>query len=129
PDRGGFLLSFVNSSHEDAAQSGEWPPHASRRSLRKACSRGPLGGVRCAGVTPALDALGPVVVMQFGIFSVSDLTTDPTTGRTPSEAERISAVVTIARKAEEVGPDVFALGEHHNPPFFSSSPTTTLGYI
>jgi putative FMN-dependent luciferase-like monooxygenase len=67
--------------------------------------------------------------MQFGVFSVSDLTADPTTGRTPSEAERIKAVVTIAKKAEEVGLDVFALGEHHNPPFFSSSPTTTLGYI
>src|ERR671915_606078 len=67
--------------------------------------------------------------MQFGIFSVSDITTDPTTGRTPTEAERIKAVVTIAKKAEEVGLDVFALGEHHNPPFFSSSPTTTLAYI
>src|SRR3954468_21407166 len=67
--------------------------------------------------------------MQFGIFSVSDITPDPTTGRTPSEAERIKAVLTIAKKAEEVGLDVFALGEHHNPPFFSSSPTTTLAYI
>src|SRR3982751_3084372 len=67
--------------------------------------------------------------MQFGIFSVSDITTDPTTGRTPTESERIKAIVAIARKAEEVGLDVFALGEHHNPPFFSSSPTTTLGYI
>ena len=67
--------------------------------------------------------------MQFGIFSVSDITTDPTTGRTPTEAERIKAAVAIAKKAEEVGLDVFALGEHHNPPFFSSSPTTTLGYI
>ena len=67
--------------------------------------------------------------MQFGIFSVSDITTDPTTGVTPSEAERIQAVVAIAKKAEEVGLDVFALGEHHNPPFFSSSPTTTLAYI
>ncbi|MCW2693358.1 MAG: Luciferase-like, subgroup [Mycobacterium sp.] len=67
--------------------------------------------------------------MQFGIFSVSDVTTDPTTGRTPSEAERIKAIVTIAKKAEEVGLDVFALGEHHNPPFVSSSPTTTLAYI
>src|SRR3954462_922350 len=67
--------------------------------------------------------------MQFGIFSVSDITTDPTTGRTPTEAERITAAVTIAKKAEEVGLDVFALGEHHNPPFFSSSPTTTLGDI
>jgi putative FMN-dependent luciferase-like monooxygenase len=67
--------------------------------------------------------------MQFGIFSVSDVTTDPTTGHTPSEAERIKAIVTIAKKAEEVGLDVFALGEHHNPPFVSSSPTTTLAYI
>src|SRR5215203_5900173 len=67
--------------------------------------------------------------MQFGIFTVSDITLDPTTGRTPSEAERIKAVQTIALKAEEVGLDVFALGEHHNPPFFSSSPTTTLACI
>src|ERR671917_2983756 len=68
-------------------------------------------------------------VMQFGIFTVSDITQDPTTGRTPSETERIKAVQTIALKAEEVGLDVFALGEHHNPPFFSSSPTTTLAWI
>lgn len=67
--------------------------------------------------------------MQIGIFSVSDITTDPTTGITPSEHERIKAIVTIAKHAEEVGLDVFALGEHHNPPFFSSSPTTTLAYI
>lgn len=67
--------------------------------------------------------------MQFGIFSVSDVTTDPTTGKTPSEHERIKASVAIAKHAEEVGLDVYAIGEHHNPPFFSSSPTTTLGYI
>ena len=67
--------------------------------------------------------------MQFGIFSVSDITTDPTTGQTPTEGERIKNIVTIAKHAEEVGLDVFALGEHHNEPFFSSSPTTTLAYI
>ena len=67
--------------------------------------------------------------MQFGIFTVGDLTMDPTTGRTPTEHERIKATVTIARKAEEVGLDVFATGEHHNPPFVPSSPTTTLAYI
>src|SRR5690554_5744849 len=55
--------------------------------------------------------------MQFGIFTVGDVTTDPTTGRTPTENERIKATVAIARKAEEVGLDVFATGEHHNPPF------------
>src|ERR671938_172002 len=67
--------------------------------------------------------------MQFGVFSVSDITPDPTTGRTPTEGKRIAAVVRIGEKAEEVGLDVFALGEHHNPPFFSSSPTTLLGYV
>ena len=67
--------------------------------------------------------------MQFGVFTVSDITPDPTTGATPSEAERIKALQAIARKTEEVGLDVFALGEHHNPPFFSSSPTTLLASI
>lgn len=67
--------------------------------------------------------------MQFGIFSVGDVTTDPTTGRTPSEHERIKAMTAIALKAEEVGLDVFATGEHHNPPFVPSSPTTMLGWI
>jgi putative FMN-dependent luciferase-like monooxygenase len=70
-----------------------------------------------------------VSTVQFGIFTVGDVTEDPTTGRTPSEAERITAMVTIARKAEEVGLDVFATGEHHNPPFVPSSPTTLLGYV
>src|SRR5690242_11877034 len=67
--------------------------------------------------------------MQFGIFTVGDVTTDPTTGRTPTENERIKATIAIAQKAEEVGLDVFATGEHHNPPFIPSAPTTTLAYI
>ncbi len=67
--------------------------------------------------------------MQFGVFSVGDVTTDPTNGRTPSEAERIQAMVAVALKTEEVGLDVFATGEHHNPPFVPSSPTTMLGFI
>ncbi|MFE0632420.1 CE1758 family FMN-dependent luciferase-like monooxygenase [Streptomyces sp. NPDC058864] len=67
--------------------------------------------------------------MEFGIFSVSDVTRDPVTDHTPSEAERIDAIVRIAKRADEVGLDVFAIGEHHNPPFFSSAPTTLLGHI
>src|SRR6059058_3532614 len=67
--------------------------------------------------------------MQFGIFSVSDITRNPVTGYTASEAERIDAAVQIAKRADEVGLDVFAIGEHHNPPFFSSSPTTLLASI
>src|ERR671920_2555653 len=67
--------------------------------------------------------------MQFGIFSVSDITRDPVSGETPSEAERIDAIVQIAQKTEEVGLDVFAIGEHHNPPFVSSAPTTLMAFV
>ncbi|MDN6178217.1 MAG: LLM class flavin-dependent oxidoreductase, partial [Micrococcaceae bacterium] len=67
--------------------------------------------------------------MEIGVFSVSDITADPTTGHLPTEHERITAMVAIAKKVEEIGMDVFAIGEHHNPPFFSSSPTTELAYI
>ena len=41
--------------------------------------------------------------MQFGIFTIGDVTTDPTTGTTPTEHERINAMTQIALKAEEVG--------------------------
>lgn len=67
--------------------------------------------------------------MQFGIFSIADITPDPTTGRIPTEHERLEMIVEEAELAEQVGLDVFALGEHHNPPFVTSSPTTTLAYI
>src|SRR4051794_36636692 len=67
--------------------------------------------------------------MELGVFSVSDVTLDPTTNRMPTERERIKAAVAIGKKVEEIGMDVFAIGEHHNPPFFSSSPTTLLAYI
>lgn len=67
--------------------------------------------------------------MQFGIFTVGDVTIDPTTGIEPTEHERITSMLTIAQKAEEIGLDVFATGEHHNPPFVPSSPTTMLGYL
>lgn len=67
--------------------------------------------------------------MQFGVFSVGDITRDPTTGRIPTEHERLQAMVAIATKAEEVGLDVFASGQHHNPPFVTSAPTTLLAYV
>lgn len=68
-------------------------------------------------------------IIQFGIFTIGDVTTDSTTGVTLSEHNRINAMTQIALKAEEVDLDVFATGEHHNPPFIPSSPTTHLAYI
>jgi putative FMN-dependent luciferase-like monooxygenase len=73
--------------------------------------------------------LGKEHAMQFGIFDVGDIAPDPLTGQTQSEAERIKNLARIAKRADEAGLDVFALGEHHNPPFVPSSPPTLLGHI
>ncbi|UOZ11998.1 LLM class flavin-dependent oxidoreductase [Amycolatopsis sp. WQ 127309] len=67
--------------------------------------------------------------MHFGIFGVGDIAADPATGRAPTEHERIRRMVETAVRAEEAGLDVYATGEHHNPPFVPSSPTTLLGFV
>ena len=68
--------------------------------------------------------------MQIGIFTVGDVTTDPTTGRTPTEHERIKATVEMAKLADQVGLDVFATGEHHNPPFAApANPPVLLAHL
>ncbi|MSS46226.1 LLM class flavin-dependent oxidoreductase [Cutibacterium sp. WCA-380-WT-3A] len=70
------------------------------------------------------------VPVQIGIFSIGDVTTDPTTGRTPTEHERIKNTVALARKAEEIGLDVFATGEHHNPPFVApANPPVLMAHL
>ena len=56
--------------------------------------------------------------MQFGIFTVSDVTTDPTTGHTPDDTERVRAILRIAQHADQAGLDVFATGEHIRITFF-----------
>lgn len=67
--------------------------------------------------------------MQFGIFTIGDIAPEAGSGRTQSEAERIRGIVRLAQRADELGLDVFALGEHHNPPFVPSSPPAILGHI
>ena len=68
--------------------------------------------------------------MEFGIFTIGDVTTDPTDGTTVTEHQRIKNTVEIAKKTEEVGLDVFATGQHHNPPFVApANPPVLLSNI
>ncbi|PSS42941.1 5,10-methylene tetrahydromethanopterin reductase [Arthrobacter woluwensis] len=67
--------------------------------------------------------------MQFGIFGVGDIAPDPETGIPRSEAQRIQDSIRIAKAADQLGLDVFAFGEHHNPPFVASSPPAMLAYL
>ena len=68
--------------------------------------------------------------MQFGVFSTGYLDQDPPmTGPVVRAHETITDMLLLAQHAEDVGLDVFAFGEHHNQPFWSSSPPATLGYL
>lgn len=66
------------------------------------------------------------MTIEFGTLSIGEVTRDPVSGELVSEHERIHALTRIAAHAEEAGFDVFAIGEHHNPPYISSADSTLL---
>ena len=67
--------------------------------------------------------------MEIGIFGVGQLHRDPVNDVMPTENDMFHELVRRAVHAEQVGLDVYAIGEHHNPPFISSADTTMLAYI
>ena len=54
---------------------------------------------------------------------------DPLTGEQKSTQERFGEVIGNARLAEELGFDGFGVGERHEMPFVSSSPTVVLSHV
>ena len=67
--------------------------------------------------------------MELGLFSLSDLITDPNTGVGMTALDRISETIEAAVLADQVGLDVFGLGEHHRLDFAVSSPAVVLAAI
>jgi len=65
--------------------------------------------------------------MELGISSFAELTPDPLTGKTISSYQRMSDLMEEIELADQVGLDVYALGEHHRPDFIVSSPAVVLG--
>jgi len=64
--------------------------------------------------------------MELGISTFVELTPDPVTGKTISPYQRIKNLVEEVELADQLGLDVFAIGEHHRPDFLVSSPATLL---
>jgi alkanesulfonate monooxygenase SsuD/methylene tetrahydromethanopterin reductase-like flavin-dependent oxidoreductase (luciferase family) len=54
---------------------------------------------------------------------------DPVTGAQKPTRQRFADVIESARQAEELGFDGFGVGERHERPFISSSPTVVLSHI
>lgn len=64
--------------------------------------------------------------MELGIYNFAEVTEDPTTGQTISSHDRLKDLLEEIELADQVGLDVFGLGEHHRPDFASSAPAVVL---
>jgi probable LLM family oxidoreductase len=64
--------------------------------------------------------------MELGIYTFAEMTPDPRTGRTVTPAERLRDLVEEVALADELGLDVFGVGEHHRPDFAVSAPAVVL---
>ena len=64
--------------------------------------------------------------MELGLYTFGDVGTDPGTGRTIGPAERLKNLVEEIERADQVGLDVFGLGEHHRPDYAVSAPAIVL---
>src|SRR3982751_3514739 len=63
---------------------------------------------------------------EIGLYSFAELPPDPRTGQKISPAERIRDLLEEIELADQVGLDVFGLGEHHREEFASSAPEVLL---
>src|SRR5438128_5197455 len=64
--------------------------------------------------------------MQLGIYSFGEMTPDPQTGRTIGARERLRRLLEEIELADQVGLDVFGVGEHHRSEFVVSTPAVVL---
>ena len=69
------------------------------------------------------------MAFEIGIMSFGEVAPDPRSGLAPSPMQRVRETVEQARLADEVGLDVFGVGEHHRSDFVGSAPTILLAAI
>lgn len=67
--------------------------------------------------------------MEIGVYTFGDLFADPVTGETRTPRQKLRETVKLAKLADEVGLDVFAVGEHHRLDMAISSPPVVLAAI
>src|SRR6266568_4758192 len=65
--------------------------------------------------------------MEIGITTFAETTTDPSTGKRFNPVTRLANLLDEIRLADQVGLDVFGVGEHHRPDFTAPSPAVILG--
>jgi alkanesulfonate monooxygenase SsuD/methylene tetrahydromethanopterin reductase-like flavin-dependent oxidoreductase (luciferase family) len=64
--------------------------------------------------------------MEIGISTFGDIQPDGVSGKAIHAHQRMQELIAEAQLADEIGLDVFALGEHHRPDFMISAPEVIL---
>jgi probable LLM family oxidoreductase len=64
--------------------------------------------------------------MEIGVYTFAETTPDPQTGAIISSAQRLRDLMEEIELADQVGLDVFGVGEHHRPDFSVSAPAVVL---
>lgn len=64
--------------------------------------------------------------MELGLYTFADLHSDDSLGRPVITHQRIQNLMEEIKLADELGLDVFGIGEHHRPDYAVSSPATIL---
>src|ERR1700737_3879240 len=65
--------------------------------------------------------------MELGFYTFSVLALDPSTGASVRPEQRLRNLLEEIELADQVGLDVFGVGEHHRPDYAVSSPAVVLG--
>lgn len=66
------------------------------------------------------------MAFEIGIMTFGEITEDLVTGALPSPRQRVRETIEQAKVADEVGLDVFGVGEHHRGDFVGSAPAILL---
>src|SRR6476646_7434867 len=64
--------------------------------------------------------------MEVGVYTFAELRQDPPGGERISAAQRMRDLLEEIELADQVGLDVFGVGEHHRPDFVVSAPAIVL---
>src|SRR5438552_7000965 len=64
--------------------------------------------------------------MELGIYTFAERRPDPRTGVLVTAAQRLRDLIEEIELADQVGLDVFGVGEHHRPDFVVSAPAVVL---
>ena len=67
--------------------------------------------------------------MEIGIYTFAELQEDPLDGHMISPQQRMRDLLEEAELAEQVGLDVFGVGEHHRPDLIVSAPAVVLAAV